>query len=68
MPINEGARSRTEALAYEFKQYRLSASFISHSAEGAVAATAFLIGDDGQLLLAVEDALVRRPAPGRGRR
>ena len=45
-------------LAYGFKEYRLG-ELIGQRTEGAVlAATAFLIGDDGLLLLAVEDVLV----------
>jgi carboxyl-terminal processing protease len=56
--INEGTRSGKEVLAYGFKQYRLG-ELVGHRTEGAVlAATAFLIGDDGLLLLAVEDVLV----------
>jgi carboxyl-terminal processing protease len=58
MLINEGTRSGKEVLAYGFKQYRLG-ELIGRRTEGAVlAATAFLIGDDGLLLLAVEDVLV----------
>jgi carboxyl-terminal processing protease len=58
MLINGGTRSGKEVLAYGFKQYRLG-ELIGHRTEGAVlAATAFLIGDDGLLLLAVEDVLV----------
>ena len=58
MLINEGTRSGKEVLAYGFKEYRLG-ELIGHRTEGAVlAATAFLIGDDGLLLLAVEDVLV----------
>ena len=58
MLINEGTRSGKEVLAYGFKQYRLG-ELIGHRTEGAVlAATAFLIGEDGLLLLAVEDVLV----------
>jgi carboxyl-terminal processing protease len=58
MLINEGTRSGKEVLAYGFKQYRLG-ELIGQRTEGAVlAATAFLIGDDGLLLLAVEDVLV----------
>ena len=56
--INEGTRSGKEVLAYGFKEYRLG-ELVGHRTEGAVlAATAFLIGDDGLLLLAVEDVLV----------
>jgi carboxyl-terminal processing protease len=56
--INEGTRSGKEVLAYGFKEYRLG-ELVGHRSEGAVlAATAFLIGDDGLLLLAVEDVLV----------
>jgi carboxyl-terminal processing protease len=56
--INEGTRSGKEVLAYGFKEYRLG-ELIGQRTEGAVlAATAFLIGDDGLLLLAVEDVLV----------
>jgi len=58
MLINEGTRSGKEVLAYGFKQYRLG-ELVGRRTEGAVlAATAFLIGDDGLLLLAVEDVLV----------
>ena len=58
MLINEGTRSGKEVLAYGFKEYRLG-ELVGHRTEGAVlAATAFLIGDDGLLLLAVEDVLV----------
>ena len=58
MLINEGTRSGKEVLAYGFKQYRLG-ELVGQRTEGAVlAATAFLIGDDGLLLLAVEDVLV----------
>ena len=56
--INEGTRSGKEVLAYGFKEYRLG-ELVGHRTEGAVlAATAFLIGADGLLLLAVEDVLV----------
>jgi carboxyl-terminal processing protease len=56
--INEGTRSGKEVLAYGFKEYRLG-ELVGQRTEGAVlAATAFLIGDDGLLLLAVEDVLV----------
>src|ERR1700678_4088091 len=56
--INEGTRSGKEVLAYGFKEYRLG-ELVGHRTEGAVlAATAFLIGDDGLLLLAVENVLV----------
>jgi carboxyl-terminal processing protease len=56
--INEGTRSGKEVLAYGFKEYRIG-ELVGHRTEGAVlAATAFLIGDDGLLLLAVEDVLV----------
>jgi carboxyl-terminal processing protease len=56
--INEGTRSGKEVLAYGFKEYRMG-ELVGHRTEGAVlAATAFLIGDDGLLLLAVEDVLV----------
>jgi carboxyl-terminal processing protease len=58
MLINEGTRSGKEVLAYGFKEYRLG-QLVGQRTEGAVlAATAFLIGDDGLLLLAVEDVLV----------
>jgi carboxyl-terminal processing protease len=56
--INQDTRSGKEVLAYGFKEYRLG-ELIGHRTEGAVlAATAFLIGNDGLLLLAVEDVLV----------
>jgi carboxyl-terminal processing protease len=58
MLINQGTRSGKEVLAYGFKEYRLG-ELIGQRTEGAVlAATAFLIGGDGLLLLAVEDVLV----------
>ncbi len=58
MLINGGTRSGKEVLAYGFKEYRLG-ELIGVRTEGAVlAATAFLIGDEGLLLLAVEDVLV----------
>jgi carboxyl-terminal processing protease len=58
MLINQGTRSGKEVLAYGFREYRLG-ELIGQRTEGAVlAATAFLIGDDGLLLLAVEDVLV----------
>ena len=58
MLINQGTRSGKEVLAYGFKQYRLG-ELVGVRTEGAVlAATSFLIGDDGLLLLAVEDVLV----------
>jgi len=58
MLINQGTRSGKEVLAYGFKEYRLG-ELIGQRTEGAVlAATAFLIGDDGLLLLAVEDVWV----------
>jgi C-terminal processing protease CtpA/Prc len=58
MLINEGTRSGKEVLAYGFKEYGLG-ELVGQRTEGAVlAATAFLIGDDGLLLLAVEDVLV----------
>ena len=56
--INGGTRSGKEVLAYGFKEYRLG-ELIGSRTEGAVlAATAFLIGDEGLLLLAVEDVAV----------
>src|SRR5271166_1251306 len=56
--INGGTRSGKEVLAYGFKEYRIG-ELVGSRTEGAVlAATAFLIGDDGLLLLAVEDVLV----------
>ncbi len=58
MLINQGTRSGKEVLAYGFKEYGLG-ELVGVRTEGAVlAATAFLIGDDGLLLLAVEDVLV----------
>jgi C-terminal processing protease CtpA/Prc len=58
MLINGGTRSGKEVLAYGFKQYHLG-ELIGQRTEGAVlAATSFLIGDDGLLLLAVEDVWV----------
>ncbi len=56
--INGGTRSGKEVLAYGFKEYQLG-PLVGSRTEGAVlAATAFLIGDEGLLLLAVEDVLV----------
>jgi len=56
--INGGTRSGKEVLAYGFKEYRLG-ELIGSRTEGAVlAATAFLVGEEGLLLLAVEDVLV----------
>ncbi len=56
--INGGTRSGKEILAYGFREYGLG-PLIGARTEGAVlAATAFLIGDEGLLLLAVEDVLV----------
>jgi carboxyl-terminal processing protease len=58
MLINGRTRSGKEVLAYGFKKYRLG-ELIGTRTEGAVlAATAFLIGDAGLLLLAVDDVLV----------
>ena len=58
MLINDGTRSGKEVLAYGFKEYRLG-ELVGIRTEGAVlAATAFLIGDSGLLLLAVEDVRV----------
>src|SRR5271157_1383133 len=58
MLINGGTRSGKEVLAYGFKECRLG-ELVGVRTEGAVlAATAFLIGDDGLLLLAVEDVVV----------
>jgi carboxyl-terminal processing protease len=58
MLINGGTRSGKEVLAYGFKKYQLG-ELIGTRTEGAVlAATAFLIGDQGLLLLAVDDVRV----------
>jgi carboxyl-terminal processing protease len=58
MLINAGTRSGKEVLAFGFKKYRLG-ELVGVRTEGAVlAATAFLIGDEGLLLLAVDDVLV----------
>jgi carboxyl-terminal processing protease len=58
MLINEGTRSGKEVLAYGFKKYGIG-PLVGVRTEGAVlAATAYLIGDQGLLLLAVEDVLV----------
>ncbi len=58
MLINGATRSGKEVLAYGFKEYKLG-ELIGTRTEGAVlAATAFLIGEEGLLLLAVEDVLV----------
>ena len=56
--INEGTRSGKEVLAYGFREYRLG-ELVGSRTEGAVlAATAFLVGDEGLLLLAVDDVVV----------
>ena len=56
--INGGTRSGKEVLAYGFREYRLG-ELVGSRTEGAVlAATAFLIGGEGLLLLAVEDVVV----------
>ena len=56
--INGGTRSGKEVLAYGFKEYRLG-ELVGSRTEGAVlAATAFLVGDEGLLLLAVDDVVV----------
>ena len=56
--INGGTRSGKEVLAYGFREYRLG-ELVGSRTEGAVlAATAFLVGDEGLLLLAVEDVVV----------
>jgi carboxyl-terminal processing protease len=58
MLINAGTRSGKEVLAFGFKKYRLG-ELVGVRTEGAVlAATAFLIADEGLLLLAVDDVLV----------
>jgi carboxyl-terminal processing protease len=58
MLINGGTRSGKEVLAYGFKEYKLG-ELVGVRTEGAVlGATAFLIGNEGLLLLAVEDVLV----------
>src|SRR5271166_1691569 len=58
MLINGGTRGGKEVLAFGFKEYRLG-ELVGVRTEGAVlAATAFLIGDNGLLLLAVEDVRV----------
>ncbi len=56
--INGGTRSGKEVLAYGFKEYRLGPLIGAHTEGAVLAATAFLIGDEGLLLLAVEDVLV----------
>ena len=56
--INGGTRSSKEVLAYGFKEYRLGPLIGAHTEGAVLAATAFLIGDEGLLLLAVEDVLV----------
>ena len=56
--INGGTRSGKEVLAYGFREYRLG-ELVGSRTEGAVlAATAFLVGDEGLLLLAVDDVVV----------
>ncbi len=56
--INGGTRSGKEVLAYGFREYRLGELVGSRTEAAVLGATAFLIGDDGLLLLAVEDVLV----------
>ena len=56
--INGGTRSGKEVLAYGFKEYRLGPLIGAHTEGAVLAATAFLIGDEGLLLLAVEDVLI----------
>ena len=57
MLINGGTRSGKEVLAYGFKEYRLG-ELVGVRTEGAVlAATAFLIGDSGLLLLAAKTSV-----------
>ncbi len=56
--INGGTRSGKEVLAYGFREYGLGPVIGSRSEGAVLAATAFLIGDQGLLLLAVEDVLV----------
>ena len=68
MLINGGTRSGKEVLAYGFKKYGLG-ELIGTRTEGAVlAATAFLTGDQGLLLLAVDDVLRGWRTPRRRRR
>jgi carboxyl-terminal processing protease len=58
MLINGGTRSGKEVLAFGFKKYQLG-ELVGVRTEGAVlAAIAFLIGDEGLLLLAVDDVRV----------
>jgi carboxyl-terminal processing protease len=56
--INGGTRSGKEVLAYGFKTYGLGPLVGAHTEGAVLAATAFLIGDEGLLLLAVEDVLI----------
>ena len=56
--INGGTRSGKEVLAFGFKEYRLGPLIGAHTEGAVLAATVFLIGDQGLLLLAVEDVLV----------
>ena len=56
--INGGTRSGKEVLAFGFKEYRLGPLVGAHTEGAVLAATAFLIGDQGLLLLAVEDVLI----------
>lgn len=56
--VNGGTRSGKEVLAYGFKKYGLGEVVGSPTAGFVLAATAFLIGDAGLLLLAVDDARV----------
>src|ERR1019366_2582525 len=58
MLINGGTRSGKEVLAYGFKEYRLGEPVGGRTEGAGLPATAFLIGDSGLLLLAVEDVLV----------
>ena len=56
--VNGATRSGKEVLAYGFREYGLGPLVGAHTEGAVLAATAFLIGDEGLLLLAVEDVLV----------
>ncbi len=56
--VNGATRSGKEVLAYGFREYGLGPLVGAHTEGAVLAATAFLIGDEGLLLLAVDDVLV----------
>lgn len=56
--VNGGTRSGKEILAYGFREYGIGPLIGAHTKGAVLAATAFLIRQEGLLLLAVEDVLV----------